>query len=109
SPERRQEPKDYTFELLLELYDNEGQYTEDLYGPLGLTDDINAFLRYNANKPPMNLGDEGLLPKTETNVKPAILASLTPSAAENHDFFSGSGSSYVIGKAVDTEDEDWDF
>jgi hypothetical protein len=26
-----------------------------------------------------------------------------------HDFFSGSGSSYVIGKAVNTEDEDWDF
>jgi carboxymethylenebutenolidase len=26
-----------------------------------------------------------------------------------HDFFSGSGSSYVIGKAVVTEDEDWDF
>jgi hypothetical protein len=28
---------------------------------------------------------------------------------ENHDFFSGSGSSYVIGKAVVTEDEDWNF
>jgi hypothetical protein len=28
---------------------------------------------------------------------------------ENRDFFSGSGSSYVIGKAVVTEDEDWDF
>jgi ribonucleotide reductase beta subunit family protein with ferritin-like domain len=28
---------------------------------------------------------------------------------ENHDFFSGSGSSYVMGKAVETEDEDWDF
>jgi ribonucleoside-diphosphate reductase beta chain len=27
----------------------------------------------------------------------------------NHDFFSGSGSSYVIGKAVVTEDEDWNF
>ncbi|WP_343598931.1 hypothetical protein [Mycobacterium sp.] len=30
-------------------------------------------------------------------------------AGKNHDFFSGSGSSYVIGKAVNTEDEDWDF
>jgi hypothetical protein len=28
---------------------------------------------------------------------------------ENHDLFSGSGSSYVIGKAVNTEDEDWNF
>ena len=30
-------------------------------------------------------------------------------AEQNHDFFSGFGSSYVIGKAVVTEDEDWDF
>jgi ribonucleoside-diphosphate reductase beta chain len=29
--------------------------------------------------------------------------------ARNHDFFSGSGSSYVIGKAEATEDDDWDF
>jgi ribonucleoside-diphosphate reductase beta chain len=28
---------------------------------------------------------------------------------QNHDFFAGSGSSYVIGKAVVTEDEDWNF
>lgn len=26
---------------------------------------------------------------------------------ENHDFFSGSGSSYVIATAVETEDDDW--
>jgi hypothetical protein len=40
---------------------------------------------------------------------PAILSALSPNADENHDFFSGSGSSYVIGKAVNTEDADWDF
>ncbi|QDB77996.1 class 1b ribonucleoside-diphosphate reductase subunit beta [Georgenia sp. 311] len=109
SPQRRQELKDYTFDLLLELYENEEQYTEDLYGPLGLTQDVNAFLRYNANKALMNLGYEGLFPKDQTDVNPAILSALSPNADENHDFFSGSGSSYVIGKAVDTEDEDWDF
>ncbi len=42
-------------------------------------------------------------------MNPAILAALSPNADENHDFFSGSGSSYVIGKAVATEDDDWDF
>jgi ribonucleotide reductase beta subunit family protein with ferritin-like domain len=40
---------------------------------------------------------------------PAVLSALSPNADENHDFFSGSGPSYVIGKAVNTEDEDWDF
>ena len=109
SPERRDELKDYTYSLLYELYENEEQYTEDLYDPLGLTEDVKKFLRYNANKALMNLGYEALFPADETNVNPAILAALSPNADENHDFFSGSGSSYVIGEIVDTEDEDWDF
>ena len=109
SAERQRELKDYTFELLYELYENEEQYSEDLYDPLGLTEDVKAFLRYNANKALMNLGYEGLFPKDQTNVSPGILSALSPNADENHDFFSGSGSSYVIGKAVNTEDEDWDF
>ena len=57
----------------------------------------------------MNLGYEAMFPTSVTDVLPAILSALSPSANENHDFFLGSGSSYVIGKAVNTEDEDWDF
>jgi ribonucleoside-diphosphate reductase len=109
SAERQQVLKDYTFELLFELYDNEEQYTEDLYDPLGLTEDVKKFLRYNANKALMNLGYEAMFPADSTDVNPAILASLSPNADENHDFFSGSGSSYVIGTAEATQDEDWDF
>ncbi|SPT55036.1 Ribonucleoside-diphosphate reductase subunit beta nrdF2 [Actinomyces bovis] len=109
SATRQQELKDYTFDLLMELYDNEEQYTEDLYDELGLTEDVKKFLRYNANKALMNLGYEALFPAESVDVNPAILASLSPNADENHDFFSGSGSSYVIGTAEATEDEDWDF
>ncbi|MDO4901657.1 ribonucleotide-diphosphate reductase subunit beta, partial [Actinomyces sp.] len=109
SPERQAELKDYTFELLMELYYNEEQYTEDLYDELGLTEDVKKFLRYNANKALMNLGYEALFPADTTDVNPAILAALSPNADENHDFFSGSGSSYVIGTAEATQDEDWDF
>jgi ribonucleoside-diphosphate reductase beta chain len=105
----RAELKDYTYELLFELYDNEVEYTQDLYDGVGLTEDVKKFLRYNANKALMNLGYEALFPRDETDVNPAILSALSPNADENHDFFSGSGSSYVIGKAVNTEDEDWDF
>ncbi len=109
TPERRAELKDYTFELLYDLYDNEADYTEALYDEIGLTEDVKKFLKYNANKALMNLGYEAMFPKDETGVNPAILSALSPNADENHDFFSGSGSSYVIGKAVNTEDEDWDF
>ncbi|EFV14072.1 class 1b ribonucleoside-diphosphate reductase subunit beta [Segniliparus rugosus] len=107
--QRREELKDFTFSLLFDLYENEVEYTQDLYDPVGLTEDVKKFLRYNANKALNNLGYEGLFPKDETSVNPAILSALSPNADENHDFFSGSGSSYVIGKAVATEDEDWDF
>ena len=109
SAERQAELKDYTFDLLMELYDNEESYTESLYDDLGLTEDVKKFLRYNANKALMNLGYEALFPAETTDVNPAIIASLSPNADENHDFFSGSGSSYVMGEVVDTEDEDWDF
>ena len=109
SAERQAELKDYTFDLLMELYDNEESYTESLYDDLGLTEDVKKFLRYNANKALMNLGYEALFPAETTDVNPAIIASLSPNADENHDFFSGSGSSYVVGTAEATEDEDWDF
>ena len=103
------ELKEYTFDLLYDLYDNEIDYTEDLYDELGWTEDVKRFLRYNANKALNNLGYEGLFPVDETRVSPAILSALSPNSDENHDFFSGSGSSYVIGKAEETTDDDWDF
>jgi ribonucleoside-diphosphate reductase beta chain len=109
SSERQQELKDYTYDLLMELFDNECKYTADLYDEVGLTEDVKKFLQYNANKALMNLGYDALFPKETTDVNPAILSALSPNADENHDFFSGSGSSYVIGKHEATEDEDWDF
>ncbi|MBD3787840.1 MAG: class 1b ribonucleoside-diphosphate reductase subunit beta [Sphingomonadales bacterium] len=105
----RQEIKDFAFGLIFDLYAIESRYTETLYDPLGLSEDVKAFLHYNANKALQNLGFESLFPDDLCRVNPAILAALSPNADENHDFFSGSGSSYVIGKAVATEDEDWDF
>jgi len=109
TPERREELKDYTFNLLYDLYENEVQYTHDLYDALGMAEDVKKFLHYNANKALMNLGYEALFPSTVTDVSPAILSALSPNADENHDFFSGSGSSYVIGKHEETTDDDWDF
>jgi len=106
---RREELKEYAYDLLLELYENEVKYTADLYDGVGLTSDVKKFLHYNANKALMNLGFDPLFPKEETNVNAAILSALSPNADENHDFFSGSGSSYVMAKTESTTDDDWDF
>jgi hypothetical protein len=98
SPGKREELKNFALDLLMDLYDNELAYSRELYGESGWFDDVSAFLCYNANKALMNLGYEALFPAEMAAVNPAILAALSPNADENHDFFSGSGSSYVIGK-----------
>ncbi len=106
---RRQSVKAFAYDLLQDLYENELVYSAELYDGVGWTEDVQTFLHYNANKALMNLGYEALFPAAMTGVNPAILSALSPNADENHDFFSGSGSSYVMGRAVNTEDEDWAF
>ena len=96
-------------DLLLDLMDNEEHYTREIYNPLGWTEDVLAFLRYNANKALNNLGYEAIYPGELCEFSTAVKTSLDPSGNETHDFFSGSGSSYVIGKAEETTDEDWEF
>lgn len=109
SPQRQSELQNFALDLLMDLYDNEVAYSEALYGGVGWVEEVKAFLSYNANKALMNLGYNALFPAEMAEVNPAILAALSPNADENHDFFSGSGSSYVMGKAVETQDEDWNF
>ncbi|MDO5743824.1 MAG: class 1b ribonucleoside-diphosphate reductase subunit beta [Micrococcaceae bacterium] len=105
----QEEIRGFTYTLLEELYELELEYSGALYEPLGLMEDVAVFVRYNANKALMNLGYPERFSALETEVNPEILAALSPGSNENHDFFSGSGSSYIIGKGEDTSDEDWDF
>ena len=109
SAERQEQLADETLDLLLDLYDNEVHYTRSIYDSLGWTEDVSAFLRYNANKAMMNLGFDPVFDTTTIKFNNGVMTSLDPSANENHDFFSGSGSSYVIGMTEETEDEDWQW
>jgi len=101
--------KAYAYDMLMDLYENEIKYTRELYDEVGLTEDVKKFLHYNANKALMNLGFDPLFPKETTDVNPAIMSALSPSSDENHDFFSGSGSSYIMGTHEATTDDDWNF
>lgn len=103
----QEELAEAALELLLELYENEERYTEQIYDHLGWSGDVKAFLKYNGNKAMMNLGYDAIFPSDETKFNNGVMTSLDPSSNENHDFFSGSGSSYVIGKTEDTNDDDW--
>ncbi|NKR51791.1 class 1b ribonucleoside-diphosphate reductase subunit beta [Rhodococcus hoagii] len=99
----------YTYDLLETLYANEVAYAADLYDEVGWTAEVVSYMRFNANKALANLGYEPMFPVSECQVNPAILSALDPGAGENHDFFSSSGSAYVIGKQKPTEDVDWNF
>lgn len=105
SSAEQEELKDWTYDLLMELYENEVRYTSDLYDGIGITEDVKTFLRYNANKALANLGLDPLFPKENPN--PAVLNQLT--GGTNHDFFSDTGNSYSMATVEDLDDDDFDF
>lgn len=107
SAEEQQEVQKETQDLLMELYEIEMAYTEEIYTPIGLVEDVNRFVRYNANKGLMNLGLEPKFEEEEIN--PIVLNGLRTDT-KNHDFFSVKGNGYV--KATNVEklaDDDFVF
>lgn len=104
-PAAQEELKDWVYDLLDELYENEAKYTEDLYDEHGLTEEVKTFLQYNGNKALQNLGFESMY--SHDDVSPVILNGLS-NGSETHDFFSTTGA-YVMGKAVSLSDDDFNF
>ncbi|KOS28897.1 ribonucleotide-diphosphate reductase [Bacillus anthracis] len=107
SAEDQKEVQKEKQELLMELYEIEMAYTEEIYTSIGLVEDVNRFVRYNANKGLMNLGLEPKFEEEEIN--PIVLNGLRTDT-KNHDFFSVKGNGYV--KATNVEklsDDDFVF
>ena len=50
SQEKQDELKLWGYELLLDLYQNEMKYTDDVYAETGLSPEVKKYVRYNANK-----------------------------------------------------------
>lgn len=110
-PEDIQEQvKDDIYDLILDLIENEEKYTASLYDPVGLTRDVKAYVRYNANRTLMALGYDALYPSDVCQFDPAIKAYLDTTGDQNHDFFSGAGASYQLtDTSEEITDEDWNF
>jgi len=79
-------------DLLLELYENEVIYTNELYSPIGLEEEVKAYVRYNANKALMNLGLEPHFP--EEPINPIVFNGIS-THTKQHDFFSKKGNGYI--------------
>ncbi|ALN97956.1 ribonucleotide-diphosphate reductase [Bacillus phage vB_BpuM-BpSp] len=105
--EEKLEMNSFSKELMEDLMENEIKYTKDVYSEIGLTGEVNDFLKYNANKANDNLGLDHLYEDVEIN--PVVEAGLNTSV-KNHDFFSAKGNGYK--KAVNVTpltDDDFDF
>ena len=106
-PEAARIDLDYwVYNTLRHLYDLECKYAEEIYDPVGWTENVKTYLRYNANKTLQNMGYDSMFEDHETRVEAVILTAMAQ-GDEVHDFFSGSGSSYIIGDVEETTDDDW--
>ena len=106
SEEEQEELKAWMYDLLYTLYENEERYTEELYDEIGWTDEVKTFLRYNANKALMNLGQDPLFPDSADDVNPIIMNGIS-TGTSNHDFFSQVGNGYLLGQVEAMEDSDY--
>ncbi|QSF13811.1 class 1b ribonucleoside-diphosphate reductase subunit beta [Mycoplasma sp. Mirounga ES2805-ORL] len=109
SKAKQVEMKKFVFDLMYQLIDAEKKFLRKLYEGFDLAEDAIRFSIYNAGKFLQNLGYDSPFTEEETRIQPEIFAQLSARADENHDFFSGNGSSYVMGVSEETEDEDWEF
>ncbi|HGD1505934.1 TPA: class 1b ribonucleoside-diphosphate reductase subunit beta [Streptococcus agalactiae] len=109
SVEKQAEMKTFVFDLLYQLIDLEKAYLYELYDGFDLAEDAIRFSIYNAGKFLQNLGYDSPFTEEETRISPEVFAQLSARADENHDFFSGNGSSYIMGITEETLDEDWEF
>lgn len=109
---RQAEMEDFTNSLVDQLLSLETVYSASLFEDAGkehMLGGVMAFVHYNADKALMNLGYPARFEQQAAETEPEIIAALAPDSNETHDFFSGSGSAYVIGRAESTEESDWVF
>ncbi len=105
----RKELTDSVYKTMLELYDLEVEYTKELYAPIGLEEEVQKFVRYNADKALMNLGLEPHFNVVDADINPIVLNGLD-TETKTHDFFSTKGNGYI--KALnhdDLDDDDFDW
>jgi len=99
--------KEELVNLLMELYENELKYTDELYTEVGLTADVKEYIRYNANKAMMNLGFEEIFEAKPVN---SIVLNGLNGETTQHDFFSKKSTNYEKSmEMIYLRDEDFEM
>lgn len=96
-------------DLLADLLENEFAFTEVVYAPIQMVEDVKQFVRYNANKAMNNMGFAAIFNHAAIeDINPIVMNGISTETA-NHDFFSQVGAGYLMGNAEAMSDEDYDF
>ena len=106
SPEQQNHLTSWAYELLLDLYQNEEKYTDDLYAETGLSPEVKKYVRYNANKACMNIGLDPLFEEEEIN--PVVMNGIR-NEGSTYDFFSQKGSTYAVATVAPITDDTFDL
>lgn len=104
-PKKQDELRIWGYDLLLDLYQNEMKYTEDLYAETGLSPEVKAYIRYNANKALMNLGLDVMFDEEEIN--PIVMNGIA-NQGSTYDFFSQKGATYATATYAPITDATFD-
>lgn len=106
TPEEKIEADEESVALLDVLIENEVQYTHEIYGKIGLAEQVIEFVKYNANKARMNIGKQSVFENIEIN--PIVEAGLD-TETKTHDFFSNKGNGYIKANIEELTDKDFDI
>lgn len=106
-PETKQkELYQWTVDLMEELYSHQSALISEIYNPVGLTEDVLIFARYNANKAIMSLGFDPIFEQEQVNE--VVLNGLN-TETKTMDNFSMKGNGYQKMKVESLKDEDFYF
>lgn len=101
--------KKKALELISEIYNLEMEYTELIYGDLGLVEEVETYVQFNVNYALECLGFEPMFNIEEKDVNAIVLNGYSIET-KTHDFFSTRGNGYVVATNVTKlTDEDFVF
>lgn len=109
SLEEQNNLREWMDNLLDDLLENEFLFTDEMYRPIGLEEDVKKFVQYNANKSLQNMGFKSKFKNAEiTDINPIVMNGISTETA-NHDFFSQVGAGYLMGEEESMLEKDYDF
>lgn len=94
------------YDLLEELFQNEMIYTQKIYNDIGLADEVEDYVKYNANRALQNLGFDQYFDHEPVN---SVVLNGLNAGNETDDFFSVLSNYTVAVNIEELQDDDFDF